>query len=379
MDFFSLPRLTETAVRQGIRDCHATDCRNTAELLAFLTVFEERAYYLADGYSSMWSWCMRELHYSEDTAGRRLDVARTARQFPAIFVAIADGRLHLSAVLLLADKLTRENVDELIAAATHQSKSKIAVMLAHRFPKPDAPTRIVPILVPAATLAFQHPNETSAIEKVSPAPVRVTLAEISAQLPPPPPRITPTSPERYRLQFTLTQSTYDLLQRAQDLLGPQVPTKDVDQMFRRALELLVARLEKQKFAATDKPRAAKARPSRNPRHIPAGVRRAVRARDDGRCTFVSDSGHRCDCRRVEFDHIVPIAKSGPSTLDNLRLRCRAHNQYAAEQVFGAGFMQAQREKFRHRADHLRAKMRSRATQAVEEVAAAVERAGRAPC
>jgi 5-methylcytosine-specific restriction endonuclease McrA len=347
MDFFSLPRLTESAVRQGLRDRHATDCRNTAELLAFLAVFEERGYYLADGYSSMWAWCMGELHYSEDTAGRRLDVARVARQFPAIFVAIADGRLHLSAVLMLADKLTPQNVDELIAAATHQSKSQIAVMLAHRYPKPDAPTRIVPMPVPAASLTFENANEMSGNEKVSPAPVRVTLAEqpvpVPVPTPLPPPRITPTSPERYKFQFTLTQNTYELLQQAQDLLGHQVATRDVDEVFRRALELLVAKLEKQKFAATDRPRPARQNKSQNPRHIPAEVRRAVRQRDGGQCTYTSPSGHRCECRRVEFDHIVPIARGGKSVASNLRLRCRAHNQFAADEAFGKGFMEEKRE------------------------------------
>src|SRR6185436_474743 len=227
MDFFSLPRLTETAVRQGIRDRHATDCRNTAELLAFINVFEERSYYVADGYSSMYAWCITELHYSEDVICRRLDAARTARRFPQIFVALAEGRLHLTAVLMLADKLTLENVDELIAAATHQSKTQIAVMLAHRFPQPDAVTRIARMPAPAA-LDLVNPNKSDETERVSPAPARVTLAE-TQPVSLPAPRITPTSPERYKFQFALTQDTYELFKRAQDLLGARVPTRDVDQ------------------------------------------------------------------------------------------------------------------------------------------------------
>ena len=373
MDFFSLPRLTETAVRQGIRDRHATDCRNTAELLAFINVFEERSYYVADGYSSMYAWCMTELHYSEDVICRRLDAARTARRFPQIFVALAEGRLHLTAVLMLADKLTPENVDELITAATHQSKTQIAVMLAHRFPQPDAVTRIVRMPAPTTMLGLENPNTSDETERVSPAPARVTLAE-TQPAPLPPPRITPTSPERYRFQFALTQDTYDLFKRAQDLLGARVPARDVDQVFRRALELLVAKLEQKKFAATDKPRpAAKRATSQNPRHIPADVRRIVRTRDDGRCTFVSDHGHRCDSRRVEFAHIVPVARGGKATAANLRLRCRAHNQYAADLAFGAEFMKAKREKIRFRADQLRATAHARARSALEQVSAMVAR------
>ena len=39
---------------------------------------------------------------------------------------------------------------------------------------------------------------------------------------------------------------------------------------------------------------------------------------------------------------MPVARGGKSTAANLRLRCRAHNQFKAEQTFGAGFMQEKR-------------------------------------
>jgi hypothetical protein len=45
-----------------------------------------------------------------------------------------------------------------------------------------------------------------------------------------------------------------------------------------------------------------------------------------------------------MDHIVPIARGGRSTLENLRLLCPAHNQFAAEQELGAVFMAAKRGK-----------------------------------
>jgi hypothetical protein len=35
---------------------------------------------------------------------------------------------------------------------------------------------------------------------------------------------------------------------------------------------------------------------------------------------------------LEFDHVVPFAAGGPSTLENLELRCRAHNAYEAERA-----------------------------------------------
>ncbi|MBK7367553.1 MAG: HNH endonuclease [Candidatus Eisenbacteria bacterium] len=58
---------------------------------------------------------------------------------------------------------------------------------------------------------------------------------------------------------------------------------------------------------------------------------------------MSADGRRCECRtNLEFDHVVPLARGGLTTVENVRLCCRAHNQYAAERVFGEGFMRGKR-------------------------------------
>jgi hypothetical protein len=59
---------------------------------------------------------------------------------------------------------------------------------------------------------------------------------------------------------------------------------------------------------------------------------------------VSEAGHRCPTRRrLEFDHVQEVARGGSATASNLRLRCRAHNQYGAERTFGSEFMRQKRE------------------------------------
>ena len=52
---------------------------------------------------------------------------------------------------------------------------------------------------------------------------------------------------------------------------------------------------------------------------------------------------------MEFDYIGEVARCGEATVENLRLRCRAHNQYTAECRFGAGLMEEKREKARQEA------------------------------
>jgi hypothetical protein len=130
----------------------------------------------------------------------------------------------------------------------------------------------------------------------------------------------------YKLQVTLSSQGHRRLRRAQDLLRHVLPTGDVAAIVERALALLVADLERKKTAATTRPRAARAaRP--HTRHIPAAVRRAVWARDGGQCAFVGTTGRCTERGFLEYHHVVPFADGGAATVENLQLRCAAHNAY----------------------------------------------------
>jgi hypothetical protein len=73
--------------------------------------------------------------------------------------------------------------------------------------------------------------------------------------------------------------------------------------------------------------------------IPAAVCRAVWARDGGRCAWPLDGGGRCgSTHRLQLDHILPWARGGSSTVDNLRITCAQHNGLAARRVFGERWM-----------------------------------------
>jgi 5-methylcytosine-specific restriction endonuclease McrA len=80
------------------------------------------------------------------------------------------------------------------------------------------------------------------------------------------------------------------------------------------------------------------------RYIPVDIKRAVLKRDDHRCTYVGIDGVRCQATQfLQFDHIVPYAKGGESTPDNLRLLCAAHNQLEAKDIFGSSMPDRIRE------------------------------------
>jgi hypothetical protein len=134
------------------------------------------------------------------------------------------------------------------------------------------------------------------------------------------------------VQFTVDRATHDKLRRVQDLLRHVIPDGDPAAIFDRALTLLLADLSKTKFAATQQPRDAAAA-SRESRHIPAAVRREVWRRDAGQCAFRGELG-RCGATGfLEFHHVIPYARGGETTVENLELRCRTHNVFEAEPQF----------------------------------------------
>jgi 5-methylcytosine-specific restriction endonuclease McrA len=336
---YSLSHLSDEALLHGLSALVAQDRTTTAAMLAHIAEVDERRLYLPAGYDSMFAYCVGELRLSEDAAAKRIQAARAARRFPAILVALARGRLHLTGVGLLAPHLTEETAEGLLAAATDKTKAEIERLIAARFPRPEVLAWVAPIppASPARPTGQHAPAHVDDPHCSRDAEAQHAPGHVGDR-----PRVKPLSSQSYEVTYVMSQRAHDLLRTAQALLAHQIPSGDVAQVVERALELLVPHLQQRKFAATSNPRPSRG-PRRNPRSIPAEVMRAVWARDQGRCTFVSETGHRCAAtRRIEFDHILEVARGGEASVDGLRLRCRAHNQYQAERTFGAGFMRRKR-------------------------------------
>jgi 5-methylcytosine-specific restriction endonuclease McrA len=331
-----------------LRDLAALTVRDrctTGEMLAHIAEVDARRLYAPAGYPSMHAYCVHELHLSEDAASKRIHAARAARDFPAIFDAVADGRLHLSGVCLLAPHLNRENALPLLEAGTHKTKAEIERLLAERFPRTELLPKVEAIPAAPGRHEQHAPAHAGSDTGTETGMVAATQRAVVA----PPSKVAPIASQRFALHVTIGQSTHDQLRYAQELLRHQIPSGDVAEVIGLALHALVAQLEKAKFAATRKPRNS-VRPTTSARHVPNHVKRAVWERDGGRCTFVSDDGKRCDSRDfIELDHLDPVARGGRATIESMRLLCRAHNQYEAERTFGVTFMEEKRRKAGSRA------------------------------
>ena len=180
MRTYSLRHLADSTLRHALQQLVVSDLGTTALIVAHIAEFIARKLYLEDGYASMYDYCVGELRMSEDVACRRIRAARAARRFPQIFEALADGRIHLTGISLLAPHLTEENAQELLAASVHKTKREIQLVLAARFPQPDLPTFIAslgtaapaPATLPSPQVVLgQAPAMPDAVVKACTSPV----------------------------------------------------------------------------------------------------------------------------------------------------------------------------------------------------------------
>jgi HNH endonuclease len=336
-------RLSDSALTAELGRLAGREREATAALIVHLGEFDARRLYEGAAYPSMFQYCRAVLRLSEGSAYNRIETARAARRHPAIVEMLVSGDLTPTTARLLARHLTAENHQELLAAASGKGKQAVEELLARWFPQADVAARVRRLR--SAPLVMGEPVAPSSPPSVAVSllelPVRAAgapgdapiLTQVAAM---PPAVVRPLAPGRYEIRFTATAETRERLRRAQDLLAHAIPSGDIAQVVDRALMLLVADLERKKFAAT--PRSHRSRgQAEDSRNIPAEVKRGVVARDEGRCRFVAANGQRCGDRRfLEFHHVIPYAAGGKPPLDNIELRCRAHNGYEAERFYGPG-------------------------------------------
>jgi hypothetical protein len=286
---------------QSLADEVRNERGSSAKVIALIGEIDQQKLYREEACSSMFVYCVERLNFSEDAAQKRIQVARVARRFPLVLDYLASGKVHLTGLNWLAPHLTETNHREVLDGASYLSKRKIQELCVELAPRELVCDEVYKL----------------------PAPAQVAK----------PARVEPLRPEQYGIHFTANRALKEKLDRARDLLRFQGGS-DLATVIDRALTMLLADLEKKRFAKTDKPRKTAA-PNTQTRRVPNAIKRAVCERDMDRCTFEDGSGRRCsECAVLEFDHIVPWAVGGETSLDNLRLRCRAHNLLSAEEVFG---------------------------------------------
>lgn len=323
----------------------------TLEILNCINeVFRRRAYVEA-GFPNLFEWLTKGLGYSEAAASRRLRSAELLRAVPETAEKIATGELNLSG-LSMAQSVIRQEEKRSGEKMNHSMKAKVVEKI-------EACTQ----REAEKNLAALFPEVVSKKESIR------AIDETHV-----------------RVQVTLTQAQLQKIERPREVLSHAHPSASIADIVEIAVDALLKR--KDPLAREIKPRgksvkttggtgrvvsagSGEASPNetrtpsetRNPgmthfasvaevtndghplrpntKPIKPSTRNLVFRKAEAQCEYVDPlTGRRCCSRyHLEPDHVVPRALGGSSESENLRAYCRAHNNHAAERVFGKPWMQ----------------------------------------
>lgn len=367
------------------------------DFLLHLAEFDHRRQFLDEGCASLWRYCEKKLGYRDGAIFIRITAARLLRRFPSVADYLRDGRLSMTSLADLREVLAEENATRLFDEASGKSsdevrriartilpvvprKSGIRKLPQPRIPElvstptptmspPPTPTvRAAPATAPRAS---GSPNPESASPRVT-ADVELESTPTFALVPPPPAlrraKIEPVSGTKSQIVMVVDVEFLARLKRAQSILSNTIPNGDLAAIFSKGVDLILEKHANRVGPSTRGKRAAAsarandatptvavesaresasttdAKPFAKPvsflrKAIPAAVFKAVWERDGGRCQWPTGAGHVCGSDfQLQADHEIPVAWGGASTVENVRILCRAHNIEHARRCFGAIWM-----------------------------------------
>jgi 5-methylcytosine-specific restriction endonuclease McrA len=318
-----------------------------ADFLVALAEFDDKRLWEQLGHASLFSFLRRDLRLSAGAAQYRKTAAELVQRYPEVEAALRGGRLCLSSVIEVAKVIPPENAAEILPRFFGLSARDAAFVAASIRPVEDPPRRdFIVTPLPAAAGSAQLRTSEMYLTSVTPPAGAAPSAEPAAR-PHTPVAVVRTSVEpldadRARVHMTVSRRLLEKLEQARAALSHSHPGAGQDEILEVGLDLIIERHAKRR-GLVKSPRKTVSVPQagadRKRERVPAHVMRAVWKRDGGRCQWPVDGGGICgSTHQVEFDHIAPVARGGPSTEDNGRLLCRPHQDLAARQVYGDGWM-----------------------------------------
>jgi hypothetical protein len=281
--------LHESAILAARRDREAE-----LETIAHLREVERMRLHLQKGFSSIFSYAVDALGFSESAAATRVQAMRLAASIPSADAMLRSGELSVTTAATVQRFFRREEKENRNAIAPEMRATIIREVAGKSRREIDR-----------ALLAHTTNPETH------------TLRETER----------PVSATRTELTFYADEELMKMLERYRELKG----TLKLEEIFKT---LLAERLTK--LDPGNRPAQATLPAKEDSRHVPVGITRELHRRAGSQCEFIDPkTRRRCSSRyRLQLDHIQPFALGGPTRLDNLRLLCTQHNAFEALRTYG---------------------------------------------
>lgn len=341
IDEISNEKLTER-LNAAVRE----ERRFTIEVLRLLHEVERRDLFARMGFSSLFTFCVEYLKYSESAAQRRIVSMRALREMPELAEKIETGSLSLS-VLALTESTLRQNA-KLANRKVRADERRIALEAVDGLSRRNAELALVEKL-------DLQPLRIESVER----PLRNGGCRIILEL---------TREEKYEIEELRRLSSRPQTEKEMilGLVRAEVAKRkrklgETPLLRNKALRTELKPLSfdsngtdagrTETSVATSAGGSALVRPKlsaqkvreapgkKNARNVIVSTKRAVWLRADARCEHRNEIGIRCFSRHsLEFDHVLPKALGGSDEPGNLRLLCRTHHRLLTTAVFGPARM-----------------------------------------
>ena len=354
----------------------------TLKLLLHLNEMDHRHLYLERGYGSLFEYCTRHLGYSESAANRRIQTARCVQDYPEVYEMLYKNELNMTVVSKIAGILTAENKDKLLQDVRLRSSRQVDTIVARYHPKSVIRDRVrtvflrtfAPEMVNAGGSDSDGDQNGRSKESWSGQPSGRPVSPLVASWV----KFTTGAggklfttcgdekgakrilEKKFKLEFAVSPDVMTKIEQVKTLLSTKFQKGiEFEQLFdvllneylnRHSPECKQKRREERAVNKKQPQSNSKAKNEKSTwpaklgakarnRHIPTAIQDQVYTRDNGRCAFISPNGTKCNSTwNLQIDHIVPFARGGDHSMENLRLLCAKHNRLEAERIYGKTFM-----------------------------------------
>ncbi len=291
-------------------------------VLHCLKEIDVRKLHLSRGFGSLHEFLVKELHYSDGAAHRRLNAMRLLKEIPVVEQKLSQGQVSLSTVSKLQDFLTAEKKRKTVVTATQKlellesisgkSSRQIESILAARFPQSAMSDRVRVISEEMVSV-----NLTLTKEAIS------KLDELKALL-----AHSLDNANGYSDLITkLIERVLKEERRKREIKIDKVSglTMNVNQISSVETTASPEKLKQSNYRSTHQ---STNQNSKRNRFANARLRREIWTRAQSCCEYADPlTKRRCESRfALEIDHIKAWAEGGSTDLQNLQLLCSAHHR-----------------------------------------------------
>jgi len=274
-----------------------TERKITHDVLLYIQEIHRRSLYVSFGYDSLRNYLIKRHKYSEGAANRRISAMFLLSAVPEVKEKIIEGSLNLSQLAVAQSAIYQTQQKENRKISTEEK----------------------------ASLLLELENKT--IDETKAEIANTLNIEIKDKKP-----ITYGKDNAAFINMKLTKEELALVQETLNLMSHQA--KDPKELLLNFCKKALKAKKELKSQKGLMPSAAATKSECNKnrsRYILVSLRNQVFIRDQFICRFIGEDGHLCGSKKfLQPHHIIPFAKGGKHTLENLSLRCRTHNLYEAE-------------------------------------------------